>query len=215
MRSWIAVAALAASGALAVSAKAEMLAGYSFGYVDSYNNSTSPNVVGSHVSASDLTATQSAPFMAPINVVVMDFYFDFGRSSDYFEWTVTPQSGYRMTLSSLDYSYFMNQYGAVDGYQLCSSLDGFSSAIYSKGNLADGYLVDQNVMLSSSFSNLTSAVTFRIYADDPTGGWFGIGAGSSGYLAVDGTTVAVPEPTLLGAAGLLLPLLGRRRQQLD
>jgi len=80
-----------------------------------------------------------------------------------FEWTLTPNAGYRIDFSSLVYSAQISSTGPVL-YALRSSVDGFASNI---GTVTMG----TNVTISlASFAGITGAITFRMYAHTASSG---------------------------------------------
>ncbi len=81
------------------------------------------------------------------------------NTSEYNQFTITPSSGYLLTLSNLTFTHYTSFLGSAN-WILRSSLDGYT------GNLATGSSTstsqNASVTLSSSFSNI-GAVTFRLY----------------------------------------------------
>ncbi|GIZ09920.1 T9SS sorting signal type C domain-containing protein [Flavobacterium sp. UMI-01] len=87
-------------------------------------------------------------------------------TNDYFEFILTPNNGYRMTLSSLE---FKAQVSAVAGptfFALRSSLDGYVANISTPLILATGTEITPTPIDLSSpqFQDLTTAIHFRLYA---------------------------------------------------
>ena len=144
-------------------------------------------------------------------------------ASDYFTFSITVNSGYAMTLSSLTIKLNDTTNGPTGG-ALFSSVGGFasSSAAIQSFTLTGNSSNDRSITLSTgSFSNLTGTVEFRIYA-------YG-GAGSSSTdklrvrdlsgndLTISGTVSAIPEPatvaTWLGAFALGAAVIAKSRRK--
>ncbi|MCB0662392.1 MAG: hypothetical protein KDC24_06610 [Saprospiraceae bacterium] len=85
-------------------------------------------------------------------------------NSDYFEFTISPNSGYKLNFSSFDYTAQASGTGPTT-FSFRSSLDAFTTEIASPTNT--GGSID---LSDPSFQNITTSITFRLY------GW---GASSS------------------------------------
>lgn len=110
--------------------------------------------------------------------------------NDYMFFTIDPDLGYSMTLTSIDFNWQKSNTGPSD-LVFTSSLDGHTSVI---GTAFTG-LSNSNTGLSlalpsASFSGLTSAVTFRVYGYNAssTAGSGGF-EGSGNDLSIQGTAV--------------------------
>jgi hypothetical protein len=95
-------------------------------------------------------------------------------TSNYFQWTIAPKPGYRFALdpaNSLRGS--LRFYDSVndndDIVVLRSSLDGFTANLDTVSAASDGALSlgAFHLDVGPGFTNLTSAVTFRLYCTDP------------------------------------------------
>jgi len=126
------------------------------------------------------------------------------NTSNYFSVTVTPASGYSLSLSALTFTVQRSSTGPAK-YSVRSSVDNYASditgAITGNANLT-GTSIFTNTntsaaqagtgfTLGSSYSNLTGPITFRIYA---------FNASSTGTFSVDnvkftGTTAQLPTVT--------------------
>jgi hypothetical protein len=130
--------------------------------------------------------------------------------TNYFEFTLTPDSGYEFSLSSISFGYRATGTGP-NAFAVRSSSDSFASALTS-GVITSDSSWHSTGTLSITLSSLTAATTLRVYG-------FGASSGS-GTLRVDdvtlnGTVTAIPEPSayaaLLGAVALAGAMLRRRR----
>lgn len=143
-------------------------------------------------------------------------------TSSYYQFTITPNAGYELDLTSLD---FKAATGTppwnVIGYVVRSSVDSYAADLQT-GTVPTQYSSFSSFTVSlagAAFQNLTSAVTFRIYSFK--------GAGSNPALTYDDVTVngtvaplspppGVPEPATLSLVGVaagigLARLVVRRR----
>jgi hypothetical protein len=127
--------------------------------------------------------------------------------SNFFQFTITPDAGYEVSVSSLSFGYRRTSTGPTS-YTVRSSVDGYSA------DLGAGSLTGTDVWsgISAAFPEETSSslVTFRIYASDASS--------ASGTLRIDdvklfGTVSAIPEPSIYAlAVGLAtLGIVGVRR----
>ncbi len=139
----------------------------------------------------------------------------------YYEFGAAPQSGMKMSLSSVGFAGWQQNTHAGATIAVQYSLDGFTTAgvdVGSASGIHDGWAGAQySVDLSgvAALQDATQSVTFRLYYYG-FGGWEqrGLGQinGANADLSVDGVTAAVPEPLSIGIFGLAgLALMGRRR----
>lgn len=143
-------------------------------------------------------------------------------AGDYFTFTLSADSGYSLSLSTVTLRLFNTTSGPTNA-ALFSSVGGFSSgsAAITSFSLTGNANNDQTITLSSgSFSNLTGTVEFRLYA-------YGGGTSTTDKLrfrdltgndlTVTGTLSAIPEPStyaaIAGAVSLLGTVYWRRRQR--
>ena len=155
------------------------------------------------------------------NATALDNAFS---ASDYFTFSITVNSGYAMTLSSLTIKLNETASGPTNG-ALFSSVGGFASgsAAIQSFALTGGTSNDQSVTLSTgSFSNLNGTVEFRLYA-------YGGGSTSTDKLrirdlsgndlTISGTVSAIPEPgtvaAWLGAFALSAAVMARSCRKLS
>lgn len=135
-------------------------------------------------------------------------------AGDYYTFSVAPETGFVIDLSSLDIN-FQTTGSGPDEWGLFSSVDGFSSAIDTF--TLDGASAAISLDVSgSSFDTLTSSTEFRIAGFGATGS---TGAarfnGSGADIVLSGFTSAIPEPStyalIFGALALALVVWKRRR----
>lgn len=91
--------------------------------------------------------------------------------NDYFEFTLTPNTGYQINLSSFVYTGAISSGTATFNFR--SSLDGFTANIGSPS--ATGTTIS---LSGTAYQNITGAITFRFYA-------FGLVAGTTTYSIND------------------------------
>lgn len=103
----------------------------------------------------------------------------------YFEFTITPNASYEIDFSSFVYTGQMSPTGPTS-FAFRSSLDGYTADIGSPS--AGGTTID---LSSATYQNITSAITFRLYA-------WGASSASGTFSVNDFTFNAVVLPTCTG-----------------
>jgi hypothetical protein len=141
------------------------------------------------------------------------------NTSEYYSVTISPTSGYSITLSSITFTIQRSGTG-IRQYSVNSSLDSYASNLPASINPSNATLsvvgtnvfqitdntsaqVGSTITLGTSFQNISSSVTFRFYGwnAEASGGTFSIddvvfsGSASSGSSA---PTVNTLDPTLIG-----------------
>lgn len=93
-------------------------------------------------------------------------------NNGYFSFTITPDGGKKLNLSSLAFKAARGGSGTPRGYVVRSSIDSFAANL-AAANLATARPTFTDVSLDltgASFQNLTAAITFRIYSYVPSAG---------------------------------------------
>ena len=119
--------------------------------------------------------------------------------NDYMEFTITPNSGFQFSVSSI-YVQLQRSNTGPRGIALRNAADGYASNLDQEYSITDNTST-QNFTFTFTQSNSSSAVTYRIYGwAESTSGSGGIGDGSGNDLVVYGAVSATgespdPEPT--------------------
>ena len=130
-----------------------------------YNPYTNGEITDANISASGIS--RGPGIIGVTNPIVANSYTAYGwygvlNLDDYFEITITPNSGYQIDFSSFKY---IGSTTSVNGQlppsliAIRSSIDGFSNNIGSPN--INGATID---LSSGSYQNITTPITFRIYA---------------------------------------------------
>ena len=161
------------------------------------------------------SVTHSANQISRVNAIA---------DGDYFNFSVTPDAGYEMDLTSFQFDFGYTRNGSFEGKQfkayLLTSIDGFVDA----GDIVGSKTIDigpntstpvytaTTIDLSGAqFQNITSATEFRIYIADNTG--------ANDYIhridniTLNGSVSVIPEPATFGLLGFgaLVTMVLRRR----
>jgi hypothetical protein len=104
---------------------------------------------------------------------------------DYFEFILTPNSGYEIDFVSFVYS-SQRSNGTFNNFAIRSSIDGFTSTIATPAYIAPPAQTTINLG-SAAYRNITSAITFRFYA-------WGASAGTGTFSINDFTFNGVVSP---------------------
>jgi hypothetical protein len=135
--------------------------------------------------------------------------------NDYYEFTITPNVGFVLNLTDLTFDYRRFGGGLNATFFVRSSADSFATNLGSASTGSDTFA---NVVISLSgapFQNVSSPLTFRLYAFDDMNN-----AGKGDIvdnITLNGSTGVVPEPgtfglLAFGAAGLA-GVIARRRKK--
>ncbi len=135
---------------------------------------------------------------------------------DYFEFTLTPDAGYKVSVDSLTI-FGSTSSGAVT-LELFSDHNGdnFATSLDIKSTTDADTDIVWDIPALTPHQNLTSAVTFRLYGystSAPNGHTVNIGTRVGPEIILSGTVAVIPEPSsllLLGIAGGLVMLFRRR-----
>ena len=199
---------------LALATHAQTLVAYDF------NNQTTPtatltaSTLASHVTAglfsvSDggFTSTNFTTATPPNSPAVSDSgSWNAASPTKYFAFTITPDSGYALSITNISFDYRQTGSGALN-YQV---------DIGASTNLASGAFTQDSTWRSVSSSITLSALTVgtevRVYGFNG-----GTAAFSIDRVTIAGTTTAIPEPStyaaIFGAAALAAAAWHRRRQR--
>ena len=206
---------VATIGVLASSSHAATLGIYTL------DNTLSASSVNSNLIFSNFsyTGTATPTFVIDNNTPVGQAYSASKWSTNsnltnYFSFTITPKAGYNMTLDSIKLDEQRSATG-IRNWQIRSSLDNYATSI-ATFNLLDNttWRSDQTTNLNSLFSNLNSAVQFRIYgynSESTSGTW------RVDDVKVNGSVLSVatiPEPrTILGLLTVTGLTVAMKRQK--
>ncbi len=132
--------------------------------------------------------------------------------TNFFEFTLTPASGYQLEITALTFGYRSTGTGPT-AFALRSSADGYAV------NLAAGTLTNDSAWYASgtqsiTLSGLTNGTTFRLYGSGASGGG---GTWRVDDVSLSGAVTAVPEPAtlgiLFGSAAFAVAVWLRRRER--
>jgi hypothetical protein len=129
--------------------------------INSNNTYTSGDVKDTNITVSGIsrgTGVQSA--VANNSYSAVDWTNNTNSAnvtSDYFQFTITPNSGYKIDLTSFEYTGATNNSGPTR-FVLRSSVDSYTSNIDGEKTIGDTFS-----LTGSSYQNISSAITFRIY----------------------------------------------------
>ena len=116
--------------------------------------------------------------------------------NNYMEFTITPNSGYQFSVSSIEVNWKRSATGNT-AISLRSSVDSYSSDLDAIKAVTDNTST-QSFTWTFAQANTSSAVTYRFYSyAESTAGSGGIGDGTGNDITVNGTVVAV-TPTWNG-----------------
>ena len=176
---------------------------------------TEPSVFNNaSVLASSLTLGSGITPAANVNRFGGSNFFDAGDTNpttlaesiagnDFFQFIVTPAAAATFTATSFVFS-FDHSASGPNSFTLRSSVDNFASDLGSVTGLAAN-LTTNNTIALTTFNDVASAVTFRLYGYGATSS-----AGTGGFdtttNALSPNVVLVPEPStkvmIIGALGL-------------
>lgn len=127
-------------------------------------------------------------------------------ANDYYQFIATPDANHQMDLTSLAFSERRSGTGIMT-FEIRTSLDAFSSSIYTFATPDNLEVRRHTVALGPAFEDLTAPITFRFFAYEAgtaAGTWrLGVSGGPdnpNGFAAnlqVAGDLTAVPEPATL------------------
>jgi hypothetical protein len=109
------------------------------------------------------------------------------NADDYFSWTITPKSDFKVGFASLTGAWQRSGTGP-NSYELRTSLDNFTAPVGGVGSISGSGSASNYTIDLSSIQNVTSAIEFRLYAY--------AGTAAAGTLSInDFTFDGLVEPT--------------------
>ncbi len=151
------------SGSTAV--RANILAGYDF---NSPSGTGVASAEANNITAGNLTAGAGLTLEANTGTFSYNNWTSAGsiNATDYYEFTITPDAGYDLTLTSLTFKQDKEHGDSPDNWQLRSSLDNFGSAVNSGATSNDDSFATtiSTDLTGGDFDNLSAPITFRLYA---------------------------------------------------
>jgi hypothetical protein len=153
------------------------------------NPYTNGQIVDSHVTASGIGRGAGVCAQTSANQYAASLWATTGAldvaNNDYFEWTLTPHSGYEIDFSSFVYTGVKTGVGSISTYSFRSSQDSYGTSIGAASTSATISLT------AAAFQNITSPITFRLYAGG--GNVTGFNVFAINDFTFNGTVNAVPE----------------------
>lgn len=184
------------------------------------------NITGGDFSSNDVGSTSNGtPVSQGYTGASGSYYFSDNNwtgtspGTNYFTFTVTPESGYSVSISSISFGYKQSSTSGATSFSIYSSKDSYSTSLAS-GTLDTAYATTGGTQgnswgLASSSVTLTftSATTIRIYAN---GASTGTATLRGDDFTISGSVSPVPEPStaaiLAGAAVLGFVATRHRRR---
>jgi hypothetical protein len=190
--------------------------------VYSFGSSAAPTSVASNLSASVFSGSLGAPATGSGNPTYSagsgGGYFTattwtgVSPGTNYFAFTLTPGSGYGLSLASLSFGYRASGTGPT-AFAVRSSSDVFSSTLVS-GTITNDSVWHSTGPLSITLSSVTAPTTLRIYASGTSNN---LGTLRVDDVTLSGAVTAIPEAStyaaILGLLALSGVLLHRRRMR--
>ena len=226
LRAWVAIAALAGGTFLASAQIVEYPINSSLGSATTMNAiNVNANITASQLQLVGVPVSSFSQTMAGQGSWPLGAY----NSGKYFQFSVTPNSGYAVSYSSLTYALFrtlITPSSDISSWSLHASTDGFSSSDITLDNVSlSGSGLTEQVTFNSNVSALgtqAGTVTFRLYGKDngaSGGGLAGLAnrvsfAGTGSNVLLGGSVSPVPEVEHMAFAagvGLLAFAAIRRR----
>ncbi|GAB4035799.1 hypothetical protein GCM10028809_45780 [Spirosoma gilvum] len=134
-------------------------------------SSSNPLVAVSSVSYTGVNKLAVNPYTSGyvnLGVNVQNWSTSLCNQTEYVQFSVQPQGTAHVTLTSLSFAFAHSTQGPQQIY-VRSSADGFASDIYTS-SISTSYQTASITLSGANFINQSSAITFRIYACQPTAG---------------------------------------------
>lgn len=106
-------------------------------------------------------------------------------ADDYFTFTLTPNSGYKINFASLDFTLQRSNTGPAT-FSVRSSRDNYAASIETIAATGTSGSAKTVSLSAAAFQNITSAITFRIYGYDASGA---TGTGSINDFTFNGQVI--------------------------
>ncbi len=126
-------------------------------------------------------------------------------ANDYFTWSIACDPGYSFSATNISFNWAYSSTGP-NNMSLRSSVDGFAADVGTYAAVANGAVLSTALNLANQ-----SAIEFRLYgygntATGGTAGFDGSTTAVAGFLTIEGTVMAIPEPATFGMMGLGLAI---------
>lgn len=137
--------------------------------------------------------------------------------NDYYEFSITPASGYRIDVGTLSFAERRSNTG-IRNWEIRTSLNSFSTVVGSASVPDNDLTRNQSVIFGDAYNSISSTLTIRIYgfaAEAGTGTWRLANNTDTSNMQLTGTVSAIPEPSTFAALLGLTALAGvatRRRR---
>ena len=157
--------------------------------VTAASNTNDANLSSSTISRGTLTATAAADAFAAKDWALTSIA-NAVSGNKYMEFTITPNSGYQFSVTSI-YLQILSSQNGPDGIAIRNSVDNYANNLDQEYSITSN---NQNFTFTFTQSNSSSAVTYRVYMwAAKTNGLGGIGAAAGNDIIVNGTVLKV-EP---------------------
>ena len=156
------------------------------------SNSNNSNITSSVISrGSGLTAAANANSFRATNWALTSIA-NAVAGDDYMEFSITPNSGYQFSVSSINF-YVQRSNTGLSAVALRSSVDSYATNLDSEKAITDADNTTQLITFTFTQSNSTTPVTYRLYGySEATGGTGGLERSTAGDDIIVNGNVALP-----------------------